>query len=215
MAISHQEARDILTNAFPDRDQAWYQIVQAITFGEGDYGNGWKNGVVDGTGAPWVDESQGDQFFNEGEGSNNWGAIQGGPPSFRNLDHHANGAPYQGLFKIYGTPEAGATDFVNQLLRIMNRHDPGESVLSPNESGLVSAVDVATTMRAGGYFELAADKYAKKLFAGAKVIANALGEDLFVTSSSLLDGGSSSGSGGTVALGLLFLYGLYRILKKS
>src|SRR5689334_25033902 len=121
--VTEAQARAILVSRFPGRSPAWYQATQAIAKGEGSYGNGWKNAIVDGKGKPWVEGvSTGDRYTNAGEGSNNWGATQCGhattpggdcgPGCFPNLDHHGDGRPYQGCFKKYATPEDGAADFV-------------------------------------------------------------------------------------------------------
>jgi len=183
MSISHAQARQILVNRFPRRSPAWYQGTQAVAYGEGGYGNGWTNAVVDGKGKPWVDASQGPQFQNACAGSNNWGADQtkaSDPNSCPNLDHHSNGAPYQGHFKTYPTPEDGAADFIFVLTDngpgAHNRAAVAAVLDAPDSNGNLSADAIAEAMHTTGYFELRTDLYAQGIAKRAATIAKALGE---------------------------------------
>ncbi len=217
--VTEPQARSILANAYPGRSPAWYQAVQAVARGEGQYGNGWRNGIVDGKGKPWVDASQGPQFVNEGEGSNNWGANQtsaSDPDSFRNLDHHANGQPYQGHFKKYATPEAGASGFVFVLTDngpTRNRASVAAVLDNPDSNGNLSADAIAEAMHTTGYFELRTDLYAGNIARNAAKIAAALGEPQRVFRSVDLPAGTPGSLGGgfnapRLALGLAILGGL-------
>lgn len=96
----------------------------------------------------------GDNWTNDGVGSNNWGAVQDPHPtpgsSFPTVDHHADGTPYTGNYRIYPTPEAGFSDLAN-------------NVLHPNVLAAATAGDgfgAIQAMHQNGYFELDPLKYA-------------------------------------------------------
>lgn len=213
--VTEAQARQILVNAFPGRSQAWYQAVQAIARGEGHYGNGWRNAdiTIDGV-----------TYINRGERSNNWGAIQCGhattpggdcgPGCFPNLDKHANGKPYQGCFKKYPTPEAGAADFVYVLTDNgpeRNRASVAAALDDEDASGYLDADAIAEAMHATGYMERAADAYAKNIAGNAVAIAQTLGEPQLVFRRDDLAPPSTSPSsilGGVCGL-LLLIAGAY------
>lgn len=151
--MSHQDARDVLYEAYAVREQpietlAEVQCVQAISLLECQYGNAFG-------------------------GSNNWGCIQCGqkppcPPScVEHGDSHADGSKYQACFRVYPTPLAGALDLLHELYR-----RPG--VPEALRSG--DTLAVAEAMRASGYFEAPAKKYALGIETRAKEIAGALHE---------------------------------------
>lgn len=185
MTLSHADARAILSSAFPGRSPAWYQAVQAVALGEGGYGNGWKNADV---------AEGGVTYSNRGEGSNNWGAIQCGHSTtpggdcgagcFPNIDHHADGTPYQGCFKVYATPEEGAAGFVYVMTDngpgVHNRASVEAALEATDANGAVSADAIAQAMHDTGYFEASVDSYAQGIARHAAQIAQALGEPLVV-----------------------------------
>jgi hypothetical protein len=158
--------RRILVNVWPKLlghagSPTELQIAGAIARGEGYYGRA----VYYDRGSPIRD-------------TNNWGAVQAlsRPPcpadAFEATDHHADGTEYQACFRRYATPEEGARDFVRNLATGRR-----SSVAPLLRSGDVDAV--ARAMRVGGYFELAADKYADAIERNAAAIARALGEPIY------------------------------------
>jgi hypothetical protein len=210
--VSDADARAILVSRFPSRSPAWYQATQAILRGEGDYGNGWKNGVVDGKGKPWIDPSQGPQFVNQCAGSNNWGADQtkaSDPNGCPNLDHHGDGSPYQAHFKTYANPEDGAADAVFVLTDNgpgpHNRASVAAALDDANADGNLNADAIAEAMHMTGYFELRTDLYAAGIVRNAIAIAKKLGEPQRVFRASDLPSPSllASSSTGVVELSLV------------
>ncbi len=154
------QARAVLREAFALRSIAptlsELQGVQAVTRFEGGYGGGWKGAGV---------------------GSNNWGAVQCGHYApcaagcFEYGDTHADGKKYRGCFRIYASPAEGAADVVRELYR---RDGVPEGLRAGD------ATRIAERMRATGYFEAPADRYAKAIETHAAEIAGNLGETLRV-----------------------------------
>jgi len=154
---SDTEARSILEQAFalrgmPAVSLAELQTAQAIARFEGGYGDGWVG---------------------EGVGSHNWGAIQCGhyapcePGCFQNGDSHADGAKYQGCFRIYPDDLAGAGALLHQLYRRQG---------VPEAMAAGDATAVAEAMRATGYFEAPATRYATAIETHAGELSASLGE---------------------------------------
>lgn len=96
----------------------------------------------------------GDNWDAAGQGSNNWGAVQEPNPepgnSFPHLDHHADGTPYTGNFRVYPSADAGFKDMAFTVLK--------PNVVSAAESG--NGFAAVQAMHANGYFELDPAKYA-------------------------------------------------------
>jgi hypothetical protein len=158
--MSDNEARGVLIEAFELKGirptLAELQAVQAIARFEGGYGGGWRGAGV---------------------GSNNWGAIQCGHYApckagcFQNVDTHASGEAYQGCFRIYATPAEGAAGLIHELYR-------REGVPEAMRAG--DATRIADRMRATGYFEAPATKYALAIENNAADIARSLQEGVQV-----------------------------------
>lgn len=115
--MNHPTARQVIVEAFrleKGRDPvAWEaQVVQVVSWLETNYGAGWQKPVKDGIADP------------EALTSNNWGAIQYGPPpptpgkSFGTKDTHRDGTPYTYTYRIYPSPVEGARDVVRTLERL-------------------------------------------------------------------------------------------------
>lgn len=137
-ADKHRWAAGIVNQAFNqvmgrDPSIAERQIVQAVAWGESNYGGGWGKGKS-----------------TSGAGSNNWGAIQTRSktdPSFVHGDSSAEGK-YKIRFKSYDTPTDGAADVVRQLFKSTRKQqmpDPnrkqrtlGGSIEGPGRGELIS-----------------------------------------------------------------------------
>jgi hypothetical protein len=106
-ADKHRWAAGIVNQAFQQvmgrpPTPAERQIVQAVSWGESNYGAGWGKGKSTG-----------------GQGSNNWGAVQTRSktaPGFTHGDSSSEGK-YQVRFKTYPSPTAGAADVVKLLFK--------------------------------------------------------------------------------------------------
>lgn len=132
--IGHRTARNILIQAFIDEfgrnpTLPEIQAVQAVASLESDYGQGWGE---------------------QGAGSNNWGAIQGGRPpcdanEFTYTDSHPDGSRYEACFRVYGSPEEGA----RALIRTVFKRNP--SPLPSASRGNLSGF--STSMYESGYYE--------------------------------------------------------------
>lgn len=107
--MSEKQARAAVLTALrqllgeePSRSVAHFG--QVVGRAESHYGAGW-NGT-------------------EGEGSNNWGAVQAGPPpcdparSFETTDTHSNGEPYRRCFRKYPSPADGAYDMLRNVFTV-------------------------------------------------------------------------------------------------
>lgn len=156
-ASSDHEARAVIRAAFAARGIAApslgeLQAAQAIGRFEGGYGKGW--------GA-------------SGNGSHNWGAIQCGhtapcgPGCFEYGDSHADGTGYRGCFRRYPSAVAGAGGLLHELYR-------RDGVPEAMRDG--DATRIASAMRATGYFEAPADKYARAIELNAAALAASVGE---------------------------------------
>lgn len=162
--LTDAEARTVLYRVLKAKgylpNLAMLQVVGAIARLESGYGGGWKNGPC----GPCICD---------GEGSNNWGAVQCGteapcgPRCFVYLDHHADGSPYCGCFRVYDTPEDGASDLVANLFASIDV----EAAASRGD-----ARGVADAMHAHGYFESDPSTYAAGIARNAKAIAQNLHE---------------------------------------
>lgn len=112
----------------------------------------------------------------EWSASHNWGAVQEPHPtaenSFEHFDRNAAGQVYVGHFKRYPTDEAGASDFLHELVR-------RPSVLAVLGSG--SATAIATAMHDTHYFEAKPTDYANAIVRNAAAIAKSLKELAYVT----------------------------------
>lgn len=156
--LSHAEARSVLLAAFAANGMAAPTLSELQ--GVGGIGN--------------LEGLYGSAFG----GANNWGAIQcgHGPPCHANCvevgDTHADGSGYQWCYRRYPTPTAGASDLVRELYR---------RELVPESLRAGDAQATAKHMRATGYFEAPADKYARGIAQRAEQIASALGEPLAFT----------------------------------
>lgn len=191
--VSDQDARAVLLGAYALRGEspslAELQTAQAVARFEGGYGGGWTG---------------------SGVGSNNWGAIQCGHRApcgegcFEYGDSDAAGVGYRGCFRRYDTPEEGAAALLHQLYR-------REGVPAAMRAG--DATATATRMRATGYFEAPASRYALAIEQNAADIADALGEPLRVRRGGGLVPGARSSDGGSVGGFVLFaalLWGVSR-----
>ncbi len=112
--MNHPSARQVIVEAFRlEKGRApiaWEaQVVQTLAWLETNYGAGWQKPVADGIADP------------EALTSNNWGAVQYGPPpptpgkSFGTRDTHRDGTPYTYTYRIYPSPVEGARDIVRIL----------------------------------------------------------------------------------------------------
>jgi hypothetical protein len=154
--MADSEARAVLIAAFAQRGIApnlhATQAVQAIGRFEGNYGYAFG-------------------------GANNWGAVQCTspppcPPTCVELtDTHADGTKYQWCYRRYPTPVDGAADLVRELYR----RDGVPEALALGDARLI-----AERMRAAGYFEAPAERYAKTIAGNAETIARNIGEPLVV-----------------------------------
>lgn len=162
-AQQDREARPILLVAYavqglPEPSMEELQVAQAIARFEGGYGLGWPSSIQ--------------------PPPHNWGAIQCrhkapcGPGCFEHGDSHADGTKYRGCFRRYPNRTAGAAAFLHQLYR-----RPGV----PEAMRRGDAVGTAKAMRATGYFEAPADRYALAIQRNASQLAAALGEPDLVT----------------------------------
>lgn len=139
--MSDRSAREILKKVWPgvmgeEPELPELQAAQAVTRGESGYGSTWKGAC---------------------EGSNNWGAVQAGPPPCGTnclyTDTHPNddgtSTRYDICFKTYATPEEGAA----HMLRILFLRDRAKKagVLKAAKSGDLKAF--STAMYDSGYYE--------------------------------------------------------------
>ncbi len=135
-------------------------------------------------------------------GANNWGAIQAnhGPPCdgvtcVEVGDTHADGSGYRWCYRKYSSPEAGARDLVRTLYK---RSGVPEAARAGDSTAMANA------MRASGYFEAPADKYAAGIARNAAAIASGLAEPLMVGPGGVTGGtgpsSSSSSDGGGLAI---------------
>lgn len=180
------------------------QITQAVAFLEsgGMYGTAkYKNRVT------------GEVTAN----TNNIGSVQCkgkapcGEGCFEATDTDANGKPYQGCFHRFDTPEEGWAFFL-RVLYVNRGRD--KTVLPAAETG--SAKAMAEAMRASGYFELSAKRYADGLAKDATAIAASLKEPLLVTMNGTAPTPEESRSKGgfiAIAIGALALL-LSRLVRK-
>jgi hypothetical protein len=125
------------------------QIIQAIGEHESNWGQGW---------------------IGAGAGSNNVGAIQGGPPSFAQNDSHADGSVYGGKFKVYSSLQKGAEDLVTQLTT--RRPTVWSNLKSGNYLGAVTAMHNDKPI----YYEATIASYYQAVINAARKIAPALHE---------------------------------------
>lgn len=190
MALSHEQAREVLRRVFRSREQRVsereLQAVQAIAHLESNYG----------------------------ARGNNWGSVQCSasppcPPGCMELtDTHADGTKYQWCYKTHDTPEEGAAELVRQLYR---REGVPEALLRG------SALEIAEAMRATKYFEASASKYGAGIDARARIIGTALGEGYLLDRPAGYRQGGSSGKGSGGVAGLVVaavgLYALARLVK--
>jgi hypothetical protein len=182
--LSDAEARKVILQAFelrglPTPQLSELQGVGAIGRLEGGYGSALG-------------------------GINNWGMVQCRhrapcqPGCAEATDTSAAGVKYQGCFRVYDSPIAGAADMLREIYR-----RPG----TPEAMRAGDATAVAATMRAGGYFEAPAAFYAKGIASNASHIAKRLGEPLRMTlkgaSSPATPSNSTSSSASIVIPGLL------------
>ncbi len=175
-------ARDVLIRVWPTSKWpitvAALQAVQAVGRLEGRYGY-----------------PQDPQW----QGSHNWGAIQAphgdDSNSFEHKDTHADGTVYVARFRKYPTDEDGASDLIRELYR----RGPVAAILI--EPGPISAAAMAKAMHDTGYFELAPEKYAQRIFSNAQAIAKSLGEPLEVTGPGTPGAGSAPSHGAAPAPG--------------
>lgn len=184
-AVSHAQAREILAGEFKTLfgragTVPELQIAQAVSIGEGYYGQGvYKNRL---TGETAV--------------LNNWGAVQCRvrPPCpadcWEATDTHTDHTPYQACFRRYPTPGAGAAGFLVTLYKSR----PG--VLAAASRGDVDGV--AREMRASKYYEAPLSTYTETLNANVDTVARALGEQRSA-------GGSAGGIKWPVYLGAVGL----------
>jgi hypothetical protein len=178
--LSDRDARGIVAGIMPGAPLATLQILQAVGRFESGYGAGFKNNA------------------------NNWGAVQSHKPpcgegSFEHGDTHADGTPYVTCFKSYDTPEAGARDMIQEIMR-----RPGVPALLATGD----ATAVATAMRAGGYFEAPVEKYATAIVNNAKAIAASIGEPLVVRIGGRVEVASAAASSLSMAPNLAAVMGL-------
>lgn len=136
MAKTDRQAYDLVKSALPGLSEPEAQYLLAVSRGEGFYGDGWAEG--------------------RGAGSHNWGAVQAGKswidsgkPTFTTTDHHSNGSPYEGRFRVYDSDEAGARDMSTILLK--------PNVRAALASG--NGTEAVKAQKANGYFELALPAY--------------------------------------------------------
>jgi len=153
---TEQWAYDVAKRAAPDMPEKQRQYVLSVARGEGYFGLGWGN--------PSARTIADSQHFGitgyEGQGSNNWGAVQGSGDagSFPHVDYHADGSRYLGYYKRYSTPEAGFLDIARTILGGGKRKAIGAKAIKSaiNAGSLKKAV---YAQHANGYFELAPAKY--------------------------------------------------------
>ena len=144
-------AYQVAKSAAPDMPEKHRQYVLTVARGEGHYGRGWKAG--------------------EGQGSNNWGAVQGVGPAgaFSHIDYGWKTNPsnpsgpkiwkqYTTNFKSYATPEQGFLDMARIILNGGKRKEVGAvEIKSAIDKGNLH--DAVYAQHANGYFELAPEKY--------------------------------------------------------
>lgn len=126
------QALAIALRALPTESRAALHFALAVGRAESHYADGWDAA---------------------GQGSNNWGSVQAtsdAQPSFPHLDHHADGTPYTGHYRIYPTPEAGFKDLAFNVLK------PNVREAAERADGTAAVF----AMHGNGYFELAPAKYA-------------------------------------------------------
>lgn len=112
-------------------DEVERQYVVTVARGESFYGLAWKAG--------------------QGQGSRNWGAVQGVGPagSFQHQDFHADGTPYVTAFRAYQSDDQGFQDMARILLK--------PNVAAALASG--SLRDAVFAQHSNRYFELNPEKY--------------------------------------------------------
>lgn len=132
-------AYTIAKRSRPTLSEVERQYALVVARGEGFYGKGWKG---------------------PGEGSKNWGAVQGNGPagSFSNVDHHADGSSYVGTFKRYNSDEEGFGDMADILYRGGKRKQAGSKAIK-DALARGSLRDAVFAQHANGYFELDPEKY--------------------------------------------------------
>lgn len=155
-ASADNTAYEIAKRAAPSMPEKERQYVLTVARGEGFYGKGW--------GSPSANTIAKSQEYGltgyEGQGSNNWGAVQGqgSAGGFSHVDYHADGSSYVGTYKRYNTPEEGFLDMARIILKGGKRRELGEQEIKAaiNKGSLRDAV---FTQHKNGYFELAPEKY--------------------------------------------------------
>jgi hypothetical protein len=138
-----------------------------------------------------------------GEGRNNWGAIQCksrppcGPDCFEWGDKHSDGTDYRWCYKRYATPEEGARDLADELIRRV-----GIGVLGSRIPRTLAAAmyDSRYYEGRGDTRDERIDGYAAALSSRFKEIDAALG-----AAAPSPQPGGSDGSGGLIALGAAIL----------
>lgn len=142
------------------------QLVQGVARLESGYGRGQYRNKVTGEVAVL----------------NNWGATQcgHGPPCgsncFEVTDTHADGSPYNWCYHRFSTPEEGASHYLKTISRIVARSQLGwNGALASRSSDTF-----VRSMKEGGYFELALEKYQERVWNSINAIAQSLGEEVAV-----------------------------------
>lgn len=210
----HAWGRGILLNAWPtvvgaDPSLGELQIAGAVAELETNYGRGWKG---------------------EGANSFNWGAIictnqvKAGPGGclagcFANTDSSPGEEPELRCFRMYPSPEAGASD----LIKTITVRRPGS--LEAMRAGDIDAF--SADMHRTHYYEgtipnnpqANIDVHAQKVWTHVQNIAKALGEPIAATRGGPgQDGGASPGGGSTllnVCTGLALGYIGIRLFQRS
>lgn len=204
---NHKRARDILVRRAPAAvgyilSPVATQMIMAVSFGEGVYGEGVYLNADALKGTPDYKPINGVPV----EGTWNWGAVQSrdkvpcvpgrsveisdSSPKLKTPENpHGT---YQVCLLTHPTQEDGADTFLRTLLERKDKAGR-KVVLAAIDSGNVDAV--ATAMYATNYYGgfnadplKAIDDYAKGLLANGKIIAKALGEPLLLHRGSPLGG---------------------------
>jgi len=130
------------------------QYLQAVGCVESTYGAGWKD---------------------EGDDSNNMGAIQGGKPpcddnEFQTTDTHADGSVYSWCYKEYATPLDGWIDLVKTLY-IAHGRDSVRRFAAQNDFAGAAAMQRSTR-----YYEAPLERYQASIDSCLREFSTVLGE---------------------------------------
>lgn len=189
-----------IVKKLPGLTEPQRQYLMAVARGEGFFGRGWGN-----PSSATIKASQAYGLTGyEGQGSNNWGAVQGkgNAGSFQHVDYHADGKPYTAAYKRYATPEDGAADMARILLK--------PNVKAALDRG--SLRDAVFAQHSNRYFELAPEKYLSAVLRNYGTLSTNVGWKEILSETG---GGIAKVLGSLLLFGGVAAFGLFWYMKKG